>query len=83
MYMKKMKKLKTENGWALFLDRDGVINERIPDDYVKTPEEFVFIQGTKNALVQLAKIFNPIVIVTNQQGIGQGINDNGSITGCS
>jgi histidinol-phosphate phosphatase family protein len=57
------KKTVIENGWALFLDRDGVINKRIPDDYVKNPDAFEL----------LAVYFNPIVVVTNQQGIGRGI----------
>lgn len=60
-------------GWALFLDRDGVINQRIPDDYIKHPDQFEFIPGVTNALARLAKIFNPIIIVTNQQGIGRGL----------
>lgn len=71
--MKEIKKLITENNWTLFLDRDGVINKRIPDDYVKMPEEFDFIEGSKNALVRLAGIFTPILVVTNQQGIGRGL----------
>lgn len=58
--------------WTLFLDRDGVINERIPGDYVKTIEEFKFLPGVLEALAQLSAIFKHIVIVTNQQGIGKG-----------
>ena len=67
------KKTVIENGWALFLDRDGVINKRIPDDYVKNPDAFEFIPGVTEALALLAVYFNPIVVVTNQQGIGGGI----------
>ncbi len=67
------KKTVIENGWALFLDRDGVINKRIPDDYVKNPDAFEFIPGVTEALALLAVYFNPIVVVTNQQGIGRGI----------
>ncbi len=57
--------------WSLFLDRDGVLNRRIPDDYVKTPEEFVFLQGVPEALAIFNPFFNRIVLVTNQQGIGK------------
>ena len=67
------KKTVIENGWALFLDRDGVINKRIPDGYVKNPDAFEFIPGVTEALALLAVYFNPIVVVTNQQGIGRGI----------
>jgi histidinol-phosphate phosphatase family protein len=66
-------KLTNLHGWALFIDRDGVINERIPDDYVKQPDEFHFIPGVLDAFVTFATIFNPVVVVTNQQGIGRGL----------
>jgi histidinol-phosphate phosphatase family protein len=59
--------------WALFLDRDGVINERIPDVYIQRPEDFTFTAGTKEALSDLAHIFDPVILVTNQQGIGKGL----------
>lgn len=63
----------TGSGWALFLDRDGVINQRLPGAYVRTIEEFRFIDGVKEGLALLKNIFEPIVIVTNQQGIGKGL----------
>jgi len=66
-------KLTNLQGWTLFIDRDGVINERIPDDYVKQPHEFQFIPGVLDAFVTLAAIFKPIIVVTNQQGIGRGL----------
>jgi histidinol-phosphate phosphatase family protein len=74
-----MKKLVVEKDWTLFLDRDGVINQRIPDDYVKYPDEFVFIQGVKEALAIFAGLFQTIVIVTNQQGIGRGLMTNAQL----
>jgi len=63
--------VKTE--WTLFLDRDGVINQRLPGDYVKMPDQFIFIEGVKPALAKLRKIFPTIIVVTNQQGIGKGL----------
>ena len=59
--------------WTLFLDRDGVINKRLPDEYVKTPLEFEFIEGVTNALKLLSDFFDRIILVTNQQGIGKGL----------
>ena len=56
---------------TLFLDRDGVINRRLIDDYVKTPEEFVFEEGVPEAMAKLSKCFERIIVVTNQQGIGK------------
>jgi D-glycero-D-manno-heptose 1,7-bisphosphate phosphatase len=57
--------------WTLFLDRDGVINKRLPDEYVKTPLEFEFIDGVTESLRMLSVLFGRIIIVTNQQGIGK------------
>jgi histidinol-phosphate phosphatase family protein len=59
--------------WTLFLDRDGVINKRLPDDYVKTIAEFEFLDGALEAIQAFNHLFGVIVIVTNQQGIGKGI----------
>lgn len=58
---------------ALFLDRDGVINVRTPGDYVKTVAEFDLIPGVAEAIARLSRHFNPIVVVTNQAGIGKGL----------
>jgi histidinol-phosphate phosphatase family protein len=58
---------------SLFLDRDGVINRRIPGDYVRRPEDFVFENGVLEALQQLNAHFARIVVVTNQAGIGKGL----------
>jgi len=62
-----------DNTWTLFLDRDGVINHRWVDDYVKTPAEFKFLPGVINALQIFSQIFGKIIVVTNQQGIGKGL----------
>ena len=60
-------------GYTLFLDRDGVLNQRIVDDYVLKPEQFVVIDGVFEALKVFSSIFECIVVVTNQQGIGKGL----------
>lgn len=57
----------------LFLDRDGVINQRLRGDYVRHPDEFVFEENALAALRLLAGWFCPIVVVTNQAGIGKGL----------
>lgn len=58
---------------TLFLDRDGVINRQRPHDYVKSVEEFVFLDGVLEALTLLSPLFDHIVIVTNQRGVGKGV----------
>jgi histidinol-phosphate phosphatase family protein len=71
--MKLSKNWDINKDWTLFLDRDGVINVRLVDDYVKSPEAFEFIPGVPKAISDLSKIFSTIVVVTNQQGIGKGL----------
>ena len=58
---------------TLFLDRDGVINFRPTNDYVKTWEQFIFLPGVLDALRILSAHFTHIIVVTNQQGIGKNI----------
>lgn len=59
--------------WTLFLDRDGVINNRIVGSYVRNWSEFEFLKGVLKAMPILARKFDCIVVVTNQQGIAKGI----------
>jgi len=65
--------LNINKDWTLFLDRDGVINIRLIDDYVKQLNELKIIKGVPEAIAEFNAIFNRIVVVTNQQGIGRGM----------
>lgn len=56
-----------------FLDRDGVINENLENDYVKSWDEFQFIQGVKQAIKALTDANCKVIIISNQAGIGKGI----------
>lgn len=58
--------------WSLFLDRDGVLNEEIHNDYVNDWSEFVFYPDTLTAMQSLSAIFTPILVITNQRGVGKG-----------
>jgi len=58
---------------TLFLDRDGVVNVRMPNDYVKTPDAWLPAPGLEEALRLLATDFQRIIVVTNQAGIGKGL----------
>lgn len=64
---------KIDKSWTLFLDRDGVINVRLIDDYVKNINEFEFLPGVLEAFKIFAEKFGRIIIVTNQQGVGKGL----------
>ena len=65
--------LKIDESWTLFLDRDGVINKRKVGDYIRTPDEFVFLDGVPEAISLLNDHFGLIIVVTNQQGVGKGL----------
>lgn len=57
---------------AIFLDRDGVINQD-RSDYVKSWEEFEFLPGVLEALRCLAVSPSAVVVVSNQSCIGRGL----------
>lgn len=54
---------------AVFLDRDGVINENA---YVNRPEDLVLIPGSAEAIARLNRAGVPVFVVTNQGGIAMG-----------
>ncbi len=62
-----------DKSWTLFLDRDGVINERIIGQYVKTIEEFIPLPEAIESIAGLSNIFGLVFVVTNQQGIAKGL----------
>jgi len=67
------KPINIDTTWTLFLDRDGVINRRLPGDYVKTPDEFEILPGVCEAMKIFSELFGKIIVVSNQQGIGKGL----------
>lgn len=58
---------------ALFLDRDGIINRRRVDDYVKHWEEFEFIPDIFTVLPEAHAAGFIVIVVTNQRGIARGL----------
>ena len=68
-----LKDLHLDKSWSLFLDRDGVINKKLENDYVKHWIEFEFIEGSIDAIKYLRTLFARVLVVTNQQGIGKRI----------
>lgn len=55
---------------AVFLDRDGTINECV--EYLHEPEKFKLLPGVLEALKKLQDAGFRLVIITNQPGIGMG-----------
>ncbi|MEZ5558551.1 MAG: D-glycero-beta-D-manno-heptose 1,7-bisphosphate 7-phosphatase [Pseudomonadales bacterium] len=56
----------------VLLDRDGVINYDSPE-YVKTPEEWVPIPGSIEAIAALKRAGFAVAVCSNQAGVGRGI----------
>ena len=55
---------------AVFLDRDGVINE--DTGYIPRPEDFVLRAGVVHTLREIQRLGYRLIIITNQSGIGRG-----------
>jgi D-glycero-D-manno-heptose 1,7-bisphosphate phosphatase len=60
-------------GPAIFLDRDGVINRRRPDDYVLDWSQFMFMPGIRAALKQISTLELPMIVISNQAAVGKGL----------
>lgn len=58
----------------IILDQTGVINQS-RETFIKTPEEWIPIPGSLEAIARLTQAGYRVVIVTNQSGIGRGLLD--------
>ena len=56
---------------AVFLDRDGVLNDEV-GDYVWRREQFVVSAGVPESLARLKAAGYYLIVVTNQAGIAKG-----------
>lgn len=62
----------------IILDRDGVINHD-SDDYIKSPEEWVPIKDSLEAISRLHHAGWTIAVATNQSGVERGLFDISSL----
>lgn len=58
----------------IILDRDGVINKD-SDAYIKSPDEFIPLPGSLEAIARLKQAGYTIAVATNQSGIARGYYD--------
>ena len=59
---------------AAFLDRDGVINQKLPEgQYVTCWEEMKFLPGVIEAIASLNRAGFHVVVVSNQRCIAKGL----------
>jgi D-glycero-D-manno-heptose 1,7-bisphosphate phosphatase len=56
----------------VILDRDGVINQD-SDLYIKSPDEWLPLPGSLEAIARLNQAGYRVVVCTNQSGIGRGL----------
>lgn len=64
---------KSQNLQTLILDRDGTLNELVPNNYVVTPSQLKICKGFLDNAKVIAETFKHIFIVSNQSCIGKGI----------
>ncbi len=62
----------TDKQPAIFLDRDGVINENSAE-HVKSWDEFQFIPNAIRTIRELSETGLPIFVVTNQAAVNRGL----------
>jgi D-glycero-D-manno-heptose 1,7-bisphosphate phosphatase len=56
----------------VILDRDGVINRESPD-FIRTPDEWLPLPGSLEAIAELSRAGFEVIVATNQSGVGRGL----------
>jgi D-glycero-D-manno-heptose 1,7-bisphosphate phosphatase len=59
---------------TVFLDRDGVINEKMPEgQYVRSLQDFHLLPGVPEAIARLNQAGLRVIVVSNQRGVSLGL----------
>lgn len=58
---------------AVFLDRDGVLNPHIPGGYLQRAADVSLLPGVAQAVKRLNDLGIPVIVISNQQGVGKGL----------
>ena len=75
--IRKLKRVQT-----VFLDRDGVLNKKMPEGrYVTSWEEFEPLPGVAQAIGDLNRAGIRVIVVSNQRGIALGYMTDASVNG--
>lgn len=64
---------RSEPGRYVLVDRDGVINSKIENGYVRHPEQLLFLPGSLAALAKLNAAGYRVAVISNQSGISRGL----------
>jgi len=70
----RMSKSMDEQVRLVILDRDGVINQD-SDAYIKSPGEWIPIEGSLESIAELSRAGFKIAVATNQSGIARQLFD--------
>lgn len=63
----------------IILDRDGIINQDSLQ-YIKSPDEFVLLPGSVQAIARLSTAGYRVAVATNQSGVARGLYDEAQLT---
>jgi D-glycero-D-manno-heptose 1,7-bisphosphate phosphatase len=59
---------------TVFLDRDGVINEKMPEgQYVRSVDDFRVLPGVSEAIRKLNNAAIRVIVISNQRGVSLGL----------
>lgn len=65
---------------TVFLDRDGVVNEKMPEGkYVASWSEFQILPGVPEAIARMNDAGWRVIVVSNQRGIALGLYSAGDV----
>ena len=65
---------------TIFLDRDGVLNEKMPEGrYVTDWTEFHLLSGVPEAIAELNRDGLRVIVVSNQRGVALGLYSNADV----
>ncbi len=65
---------------TVFLDRDGVINKKMPEgEYVRSASELRLLPGVAEAIARLNRARRTVLVVSNQRGIALGLYTSGDL----